>query len=73
MFFSGIVFSTLLAGAPAISGVMAVNLIGSMLGGILEYNSMYYGFRFLYVLGIGLYALALVSLLTARRPAPATA
>ena len=60
MFFSGIIFSTLLSKAQTISGVMAVNLIGSMLGGLLEYNSMYFGFQFLYVLGLGLYVLALV-------------
>ena len=70
MFFSGMVFSTLLKRADNISGVMAVNLIGAMLGGILEYNSMYFGFHFLYILGLGLYA---VAFLTSLRRAPATA
>jgi len=36
-------------------------LIGAMCGGILEYNSMYFGFRFLYVLAGVLYAAALLS------------
>ncbi|MCD6405920.1 MAG: hypothetical protein J7M19_08840 [Planctomycetes bacterium] len=74
MFFSGIVFSTLLSKAENISGVMAVNLIGSMLGGILEYNSMYFGFQFLYLLGLALYGMALVSSLKRApvvAPAPA--
>jgi hypothetical protein len=45
-----------------------------MCGGILEYNSMYFGFRFLYLLGIGLYAAALISNLTLfRRFFPAVA
>ena len=59
IFFSGIVFSALLASRKGISAVMAVNLIGAMLGGLLEYNSMYFGFRFLYLLAMVFYILAL--------------
>lgn len=62
MFFSGMVFSALLSKAENIAGVMAVNLIGAMLGGLLEYNSMYFGFRFLYLLAAVLYLLAALSL-----------
>jgi hypothetical protein len=40
---------------------MSLNLIGAMCGGILEYNSMYFGFRMLYLLALGLYAAALLS------------
>ena len=58
MFFSGIVFSTLLRGRHAIAAVMAANLSGAMLGGLLEYNSMYFGFRFLYLMALGFYGLA---------------
>jgi heme A synthase len=61
LFFSGIVFSTLLSAQSRISSVMSMNLLGAMCGGILEYNSMYFGFRFLYLLAIGLYAAALLS------------
>lgn len=39
---------------------MAVNLLGAMTGGLLEYNSMYLGFRALYLVAIGLYAAAFV-------------
>jgi SAM-dependent methyltransferase len=60
MFFSGIVFSTLLRGRHAIAAVMAANLSGAMLGGLLEYNSMYFGFRFMYLLALGFYGLAFV-------------
>jgi spermidine synthase len=61
LLFSGVVFSTLLSAQSRISSVMCMNLLGAMCGGILEYNSMYFGFRFLYVLAIGLYAAALIS------------
>ena len=61
LFFSGLVFSALLSTESRISSVMSLNLAGAMCGGILEYNSMYFGFRFLYLLGIGLYAAALLS------------
>jgi spermidine synthase len=64
LFFSGLIFSTLLSTQSRISSVMSLNLAGAMCGGIIEYNSMYFGFRFLYLLGIGLYAAALLSNLT---------
>jgi hypothetical protein len=60
MFFSGIVFSTLLKTRGEISGVMSANLFGAMCGGLLEYNSMYFGFQFLYLMAAGLYLLAFV-------------
>jgi SAM-dependent methyltransferase len=69
LLFSGVVFSTLLSTQSRISSVMCMNLLGAMCGGILEYNSMYFGFRFLYVLALGLYAAALISGLTFRRQA----
>lgn len=61
MFFSGIVFSTLINAKENLPSIMAVNLLGAMVGGILEYNSMYFGFQFLYILAIGLYLLAWLS------------
>jgi spermidine synthase len=58
MFFAGIVFSTLLRDGDGISGVMCANLLGCMVGGLLEYNSMYFGFANLYLFAIVLYAIA---------------
>ena len=58
LFFSGIVFSTLLGARGSVAAVMAANLLGAMAGGLLEYNSMYFGFRFLYLLAMALYAVA---------------
>jgi Spermine/spermidine synthase domain len=61
LLFSGIVFSTLLSKKGQISGMMAMNLLGAVCGGLLEYNSMYFGFQFLYLLAMGCYLLAFVS------------
>jgi spermidine synthase len=61
LLFSGIVFSTLLATRANISGIMAMNLMGAIVGGLLEYNSMYFGFQALYPMAIVCYVLALAS------------
>jgi spermidine synthase len=61
MFFSGIAFSSLLSDTGEIAGALAMNLLGAMCGGLLEYNSMYFGFQFLYWIAMGLYGMALLS------------
>jgi spermidine synthase len=59
MFFSGIVFSNLIGRSGInISTALAYNLIGALFGGLMEYNSMYFGFAFLYLLAIGFYIAA---------------
>jgi hypothetical protein len=59
LFFSGIVFSTLIGRTETnISTALAYNLMGALFGGLMEYNSMYFGFAFLYLLAIGFYLLA---------------
>ena len=59
LFFSGLVFSTLISKAKVnISTALAYNLMGALFGGLIEYNSMYFGFAFLYLLAIGFYFLA---------------
>ncbi len=73
LFFSGLAFSALLTSGSRISGAMSMNLLGAMCGGILEYNAMYFGFRFLYVLAIFLYAFAFLSGFTLKSPAPVPA
>jgi spermidine synthase len=61
LFFSGIVFSTLIGKAEVnISTALAYNLMGALFGGLMEYNSMYFGFAFLYLLAIGFYFLSWV-------------
>jgi hypothetical protein len=49
---------------------MAMNLLGTMCGGILQYNPMYFGFRFLYVLALGLYLAALLTGWASRKKFP---
>jgi uncharacterized membrane protein len=59
LFFSGIVFSTLISRAKInISTALAYNLMGALFGGLMEYNSMYFGFGFLYLLALGFYGIA---------------
>ena len=41
-----------------ISTALAYNLMGALFGGLMEYNSMYFGFAFLYLMAIGFYFLA---------------
>jgi SAM-dependent methyltransferase len=59
LFFAGIIFSSLIGEARInISTAFAYNLMGALFGGVMEYNSMYFGFAFLYLLALGFYALA---------------
>ncbi len=61
VFFSGIVFSTMLSTSKGIAGIMALNLLGAMCGGVLEYNAMYFGYQFLYGLAMALYGLGFIT------------
>jgi hypothetical protein len=58
LFFSGIIFSTEIKRTNSIATALSSNLIGAMLGGFLEYNSMFFGFRSLYLFALVMYALA---------------
>ncbi len=58
MLFSGLVFSSLLKNVKDVPSALAYNLMGAKLGGLLEYNSMQFGFAFLYLLAFALYAAA---------------
>jgi len=67
LFFAGLIFSGELARGGDLGEALSANLFGAMLGGFLEYNSMYWGLSSLCPLGMALYALAFVCHL-ARRP-----
>lgn len=58
---SGVIFSINLARAPSAAPAIAANLIGAVLGGILEYASMVVGFRALVAIAAGFYVLALLA------------
>ena len=61
LFFSGFAFSTELRKAGSVQVALSANLLGAMLGGFLEYNSMYFGFRSLYIFALVVYALAFLT------------
>jgi len=62
VFFSGMVFSILLGAVADIAPAMAMNLMGAMLGALLEYNAMYFGYKALYVIAIVIYGVAFLLL-----------
>jgi hypothetical protein len=66
LFFSGFAFSGQLKLEANVPAALSSNLLGAMLGGFCEYNSMYFGFRSLYVFALALYGLALVATLGSR-------
>lgn len=58
LFFSGFAFSTELAKGPSLSTAISSNLLGAMLGGTLEYNAMFFGYRALYLFAMIFYLAA---------------
>jgi hypothetical protein len=48
-----------LARAEEASSALGMNLLGAMVGGVLEYNAMYFGFQSLYWFALALYATGL--------------
>jgi hypothetical protein len=63
LFFSGFAFSSELRLQANLPAALSANLFGAMLGGFLEYNSLYFGFRALYVFALVLYGLAMAATL----------
>jgi len=60
VFFSGLAFSSELKELNSSSVALSSNILGALFGGLLEYNSMYFGFKFLYLFAIIIYFLAFV-------------
>lgn len=61
MFFAGIIFSTKFRDTATPSAALGTTLLGSVVGGALEYTSLVSGFRMLYLIALGLYDLAFVT------------
>ena len=59
--FAGVIVSILLARSAAPAAALGSNLLGSVLGGCLEYLSMIIGLRALVLLAIAIYLLALLA------------
>jgi SAM-dependent methyltransferase len=55
LFAAAIIFARQLATEPEPSAALGSNLLGALAGGVLEYSSMAYGLRSLYVLALLLY------------------
>ena len=66
LFFAGVIFATSLKQAESLPRVFSSNLLGAILGGLCEYASMAVGFRNLYLIGLGLYALSFLTMPRAR-------
>src|SRR5437588_3957485 len=74
IFLANLVFSQRFAAVGSSTVAFAANLLGAMVGGMLEYLSLVTGYRFLLVVVGALYALAFLSYrLIASRPEPAAA
>jgi spermidine synthase len=71
VFFAALIFSTLLARRMDGARALAYNLLGAIIGGVLEYSSMVIGIKGLYLLAAALYVGAL--LLTYRNEVRTTA
>ncbi len=62
LFFSGLIFGESLRRAGETSRPLASNLAGAMVGGLLEYGSLVWGIKSLYLMALGLYLAAWLSL-----------
>ena len=71
LFFAGLIFSSEFARCADPGAALSANIFGAMLGGFLEYNSMYRGYASLYPLSMAFYGLALVFSALGRRQAAA--
>lgn len=60
IFFASMIFSTLLGQRAEPARALAYNLLGAIVGGVLEYTSMVWGVKALYVVAAGLYVAAMV-------------
>ena len=67
LFFAGLIFSESLRRAKETAGPFASNLSGSVAGGILEYGSLMWGIKSLYVTAGVLYVGSLLAFLRQRK------
>lgn len=60
IFFSGLAFSKELSMENSVGVALSSNILGAIFGGLIEYNSMYFGFKSLYLLGIIMYLIGYI-------------
>ena len=58
VFFAALIFSTLLSRRADATRALAYNLLGAIAGGILEYSSMAFGIKALYIVALATYVVA---------------
>ena len=61
LFFAGVIFGESLRRAGEAAGPLASNLSGSVVGGVLEYGSLLWGIKSLYVLAAAIYVGAMIA------------
>ena len=61
IFCANLLFAQRFKETAALTVAFGANLLGAMVGGVLEYASLIYGYRALLILIAGLYAAAFVS------------
>lgn len=61
LFCAGIIFAVTFARAQSIEVALGSNLLGAVVGGIVEYSSLALGIRSLYLLALGFYLLSLIA------------
>ena len=61
LFFAGIIFAISLRRMKTVELAFGSNLLGSVAGGMLEYTSLFYGIRSLYILAAFVYVLSLMA------------
>ena len=59
MFFSGIAFSCAIKNERKVTTAVSSNILGAIFGGLIEYNSMYFGFSSLYFFGVLMYLITI--------------
>ena len=71
VFLAGLLFATTFQHAAAPGRAFGANILGAVMGGVLEYLSLLTGLRALYLCAVGLYLLALLGLRRGRGVLPA--
>jgi hypothetical protein len=70
MFFAGIIFARWFERTDTPSSALGANLLGAVLGGLLEYLSLIVGLRHLYLLALGFYAVSAAIAWRGASPSP---
>jgi hypothetical protein len=60
VFFSGVIFATSFKNVKDIHSAFGSNILGAILGGSLEYGSLIFGIKSLYIIAFIVYLLSLI-------------